>query len=153
MVLSLSTEKYDDFYQQASSIVGLVAPFLFGMVVGYRASPQPCSLQLCFENMTTSRQAFLCLNATGSTGLHYTSSRSYHKNISQHQTNLSVAFKGSSDLTLHGIDKYGIISEKMKECIITATFAPQWLLLFYSKSVKSTLTNSAGPRGMQQKQV
>ena len=55
MVISLSTEKYDDFYQQASSIVGLTAPFPFGMVVGQRASPQPSSPQLCFENMTTSR--------------------------------------------------------------------------------------------------
>ena len=39
---------------------------------------------ICFENITTSREAFLCPNVTGSTGLHGTSSRSYHTYISQH---------------------------------------------------------------------
>ena len=99
MVPSLFTEKHDDFYQQASSIVGLSVPFKvqnggkdYPMLraVGYRVSPKSGPPLSCFENKTLSDGSFStdggCIhpNATGSTGLHGTSSRSYHKHISKH---------------------------------------------------------------------
>ena len=59
MVPSLSTEKHDDFYQQASSIVGLSVPFqvqnggkdyLMLRAVGYKVSIKSGLPLSCFEN-------------------------------------------------------------------------------------------------------
>ena len=68
MVPSLSIEKHDDFYQQASSIVGLSLPFQvqnggkdYPMLraVGYRVSLKSGLPLSCFENKTTFRWVFL----------------------------------------------------------------------------------------------
>ena len=105
MVPSLFTEKHDDFYQQASSIVGLSVPFQvqnggkdYPMLraVGYRVSPKSGPLCLFLRTRHHSDGSFStdggCIrpNATGSTGLHCTSSRSYHKHISKHLTKFSL---------------------------------------------------------------
>ena len=68
MVPSLFTEKHDDFYQQAFSIVGLSVPFQaqnggkdYPMLraVGYRVSPKSGPPLSCFENKTPFKWVFL----------------------------------------------------------------------------------------------
>ena len=68
MVPSLFTEMHDDFYQQASSIVGISVAFQvqnggkdYPMLraVGYRVSPKSGPPLSCFENKAPFRWVFL----------------------------------------------------------------------------------------------
>ena len=125
--------------------------------VGSCCSPKPAPPLSCFENKTTSRWVFLL-------GWQATSAQmkqvvlGYMVPVAEVTTHISrntkllfIDLVGNSDLTLHANYKFGSISETMNGCIFTATLAPPSLLLSLLKPVKSTLTNSAGPRGMQQK--
>ena len=93
----------------------------------------------------------ICPNVTGSTGLHRTSSRSYHTHILQHITIFSVTLY----VALTWLDmELTNIAQFCKTWMGAYLLQYQWLLhlfyFLYSKPVKSTLTNSTCPRERQQ---
>ena len=88
---------------------------------------------------------YICPNATGSTGLHGTSSRRYHTHISNTKL-LFIDLIGNSDLTLHANYKFGSISETMNGCIFTETLAPPSLLLSLLKTCKEYFDKQCGPK-------
>ena len=88
---------------------------------------------------------YICPNATGSTGLHGTSSRSYHTHISNTKL-LFIDLVGNSDLTSHVNYKYGSISETMNGCIFTAILAPPSLLLSLLKTCQEYFDKQCRPK-------
>ena len=121
--------------------------------VGSCCLPKPAPPLSCFENKTTSGWVFLLgwqatsaqFNATGSTGLHGTSSRSYHTHISNTKL-LFIDLVGNSDLTLHTNYKFGSISETKNGCIFTATLAPPFLLLSLLKTCQEYIDKQCRPK-------
>ena len=125
--------------------------------VGSCYSPKPAPPLSCFENKTTSRWVFLL-------GWQATSAQmqqvvlGYMIPVAEVTTHISLNTKllfidlvGNSDLTLHENYIYASISETMKGAYLLQHWLLHLFYFLYSKPVKSTLTNSAGPRGMQQK--
>ena len=161
-VLSLSTEKYADLYQQASSKADLSASFQFGMVdrisrlQGLTSTWPSCVLfwEQDIQHLdvpSSSIAGCICPNVTGSTGLHRTSSRSYHTPILQQWIIFSVTL-------------YVALTWLDMELTNMAQFCKKWMgayllqhhrllhlfYFLYSNPVESTLTNSTCPREMQQ---